>query len=84
MQLEAEKSNSTIVVPEITPNLLRAKLRDLKKGKDDLSYIEVAAGMEDSKLKFKEYLNKKYDYRNKKVVPAEASIDKDNQVFEYP
>lgn len=55
-------------MPEITPNLLRAKVRDLKKGKDNVSYIEEALRLKLKKENFKQYLKEKYDYKTKRVV----------------
>jgi len=36
-------------VPEITPNLLKAKLRDLKLGKDNINYIEETVKIQTNK-----------------------------------
>jgi hypothetical protein len=35
---------------------LRAKYSDLKKGKDNVDYLEKASEMEKNKIKLKEYL----------------------------
>ncbi|CAK75506.1 unnamed protein product (macronuclear) [Paramecium tetraurelia] len=65
---QQEISKSEIEVPEITPNLLRAKVRDLKLGKDDVSYIEEALRIRHKKEDYKQYLREKYDYKNKPIV----------------
>ncbi|CAD8155296.1 unnamed protein product [Paramecium octaurelia] len=71
---QQEISKSEIEVPEITPNLLRAKVRDLKLGKDDVSYIEEALRIKHKKEDYKQYLREKYDYKNKPIVRLGESL----------
>ncbi|CAK75933.1 unnamed protein product (macronuclear) [Paramecium tetraurelia] len=71
---QQEISKSEIEVPEITPNLLRAKVRDLKLGKDDVSYIEQALRIKHKKEDYKQYLREKYDYKNKPIVRLGESL----------
>ncbi|CAD8057059.1 unnamed protein product [Paramecium primaurelia] len=71
---QQEINKSEIEVPEITTNLLRAKVRDLKLGKDDVSYIEEALNIKHKKENYKQYLREKYDYKNKPIVRLGESL----------
>ncbi|KAM3145951.1 39S ribosomal protein L47 [Paramecium bursaria] len=68
------ENNQQIVPPQITPNLLRAKIRDLKKGKDDISYIEEAVKIQQKKDNFKQYLKQQYNYAKKEVIPQNQDL----------
>jgi len=63
-------------VPEITFNLLRAKYNDLKRGIDNTDYIKKALEISNNKKQEKEYLDAKYDYKNKRVVKEPTEEDK--------
>ncbi|CAD8059920.1 unnamed protein product [Paramecium primaurelia] len=71
---QQEISKQEIEVPEITTNLLRAKVRDLRLGKDDVSYIEEALNIKHKKENYKQYLKEKYDYKNKPIVRLGDSL----------
>ena len=61
-------------MPELTNNLLRAKYRDLKKGVDNLQYIEKAIQLEREKRENREAARSKYDYTNKAVVAPDSQV----------
>jgi len=65
-------------VPEITFNLLRAKFNDLKRGIDNTDYIKKALDISKAKKDEKEFLDAKYDYKNKRVVKEPTEEDKAN------
>ena len=55
-------------MPIIDTYLMRKKYEDLKKGKDDLAYIEEAVRNRKKHSRLMDHLRKKFDYRTKKVV----------------
>ena len=52
---------------------MRAKYHDLKRGIDNVDYIKQALEISKNKKELKEYLDEKYDYRNKRVVRGEPT-----------
>ena len=57
--------------------------KDLKKGKDDLEYIEQAVRDKNRHKALLSHLREKYDYRNKKVIyPNRVSKEKFDQLKE--
>ena len=63
-----ELKNADSEIPEITHYLMRRKYEDLKRGKDDLSYIEDAIRNKQKHAQLLNHLREKYDYKKKKVV----------------
>jgi large subunit ribosomal protein L47 len=56
---------------------MRRKYEDLKKGKDNLSYIEDAVKNKQKHAQLLNHLREKYDYKNKKVVYPNSKISKE-------
>ena len=54
---------------------MRAKHWHLKNGIDNLDYIENCVSLVKRKEELKDELNKKYDYKNKKVVGEDVKIE---------
>lgn len=76
--------------PEISHEILREKYMALKEGNDNLDYLERYVKMKKEKKRLKEYLKKKYDYNNKRVINVDNlieekknRIDKDKFIFEF-
>ena len=55
-------------VPEINYYLIRKKYEDLKKGKDDLTYIEEEVQKKKKHKKLLQDLQEKYNYKTKKII----------------
>ncbi len=70
-QLEEEENN-----PKITYELLKDKYRELQRGVDDVNYLERYIKKKKAKKEYLDYLRKKYDYRNKRVINPER-VDKE-------
>ena len=75
-QFEEEKRRSELA-PEFSYTLLRAKYFALMNGIDNLDYIKKYMDKKKSKENLKEYLRKKYDYKNKKVIDPEKATEEE-------
>lgn len=75
-KLEEEQAIPSVVVPEITTNLLRAKQRDLKLGIDNTDYIREAVEIAAKRASLKMELREKYNYKDKVILsPGEEAKD---------
>lgn len=63
-------------LPDLTHHLIRRKYQDLKKGQDDLKYIEEAVARKQKHTKLMAHLRERYDYRNKTVVNHDRLSEK--------
>lgn len=68
-------------MPEITHELLREKYRDLQQGIDNTQYIQRAIDRTKRWEDLKAELQQKYDYKNKKIVPADAKVEDESKVI---
>lgn len=71
--LELERNK--VEVPPITHELLRAKYKDLRRGKDNLAYIQDMIDYEKQKKDHRDSLFEKYRYSTKDLIDQDAEVD---------
>jgi len=60
---------------------LKAKARALRFGKDDTDYIQKALDIKNKKEKLHNYLNDKYNYKDKKIVSENKEVEDDKNII---
>lgn len=78
---QTENQKYSAYIPELTQKVLRAKYRDLKRGIDNTDYIKQAAEIEQSRASLNKELSEKYDYKTKKVIPADGEAEDESSVI---
>lgn len=73
-KVKEEREKTEIFVPKITFNLLRAKARHLRRGKDNTEYIEEAVAILRGKRELSKRLKKQYDYKTKRVIGEKRKL----------
>jgi large subunit ribosomal protein L47 len=66
-------------MPEINHYLMRRKYNDLRKGKDDLKYIEDAVRNKKKHDQLLNHLRSKYDYKNKRIIHKKNRYKPENK-----
>lgn len=76
--------------PDITPELLKRKARDLARDKNDTDYLQIYINLQNRKKQLKEHLKKKYDYKHNQIVDKDQlseeqlkEIDPDKTIFKF-
>ena len=86
LALENKKKEEEPLVPEITQKLVEAKFRDLRRGVDNTEYIAEAVQKIKQKSEAKKILDKKYNYKVKKIAKIDEKVDekeKDSVVQQF-